>query len=50
VELLRYHEYGRDKWAKAGHGNRMEDAFLPPGRAEALESMLSARGLSIVRT
>jgi pyruvate formate lyase activating enzyme len=50
VEVLRYHEYGRDKWAKLGMEYRMEDAFLPPGRAEALESMLSARGLSIVRT
>lgn len=50
VEVLRYHEYGRDKWAKAGLAYRMEDAFLPPGRAEALEKMLEAEGLSVVRT
>ena len=50
VEVLRYHEYGRDKWAALGLKYRMEDAFLPAGRAEALEEMLAARGLFIVRT
>lgn len=50
VEVLRYHEYGRDKWIKLGLTYRMEDAFLPAGRAEALEKMLRAEGLEIVRT
>jgi pyruvate formate lyase activating enzyme len=50
VEVLRYHEYGRDKWIKLGLPYRMEDAFLPAGRAEALEKMLKAEGLEIVRT
>ena len=50
VEVLRYHEYGRDKWEKLGLPYRMEGAFLPAGRAEALEKMLKAEGLEIVRT
>jgi pyruvate formate lyase activating enzyme len=50
VEVLRYHEYGKDKWAKAGLDYKMEDAFLPAGRAEALEKMLKAEGLQVVRT
>lgn len=50
VEVLRYHEYGRDKWAKAGLQYQMADAFLPAGRAEALEKLLEAEGIGIVRT
>lgn len=50
VEVLRYHEYGRDKWKKLGLVYRMEDAFLPEGRAEALEKTLKAEGLEVVRT
>jgi len=50
AEVLRYHEYGKDKWAKAGLSYQMEDAFLPAGRAEALEKLLRAEGLTVVRT
>ncbi len=50
VEVLRYHEYGRDKWQKMGLDYRMEDAFLPAGRAETLEKMLKAEGLEVIRT
>lgn len=50
VEVLRYHEYGKDKWAKAGQTYQMEDAFLPAGRAEALEKLLRAEGIHVIRT
>lgn len=50
AEVLRYHEYGRDKWEKCGMTYQMKDAFLPEGRAEQLENMLRAEGLEIVRT
>ena len=50
AEVLRYHEYGRDKWEKLGLPYAMWDAFLPAGRAEALEEMLKAEGLEVVRT
>ncbi len=50
VEVLRYHEYGKDKWAKAGQTYQMEDAFLPAGRAEALEKLLKAESLNVIRT
>lgn len=50
VEVLRYHEYGRDKWEKLGLSYTMKDAFLPAGRAEELERMLEAEGLEAVRT
>ena len=50
LEVLRYHEYGKDKWAKAGLVYQMQDAFLPAGRAEALEKLLKAEGLQVIRT
>ena len=50
VEVLRYHEYGKDKWKSLGLPYRMEDAFLPQGRAEALEKILRDAGLDTVRT
>ena len=50
LEVLRYHEYGKDKWAKAGLDYQMQDAFLPAGRSEALEKLLKAEGLQVIRT
>jgi pyruvate formate lyase activating enzyme len=50
VEVLRYHEYGADKWAKCGEPYQMKDAFLPDGRAEALERALTADGIAVIRT
>jgi pyruvate formate lyase activating enzyme len=50
VEVLSYHEYGKDKWKTLGLSYRMEDAFLPKGRAETLEKMLKDAGLDTVRT
>ncbi len=50
VEVLRYHEYGKDKWKTLGLSYQMEDAFLPKGRAESLEKMLRDAGLETVRT
>ena len=50
VEFLRYHEYGREKWAKLGREYAMQDAFLPEGRAEKFEKACRDAGVRIVRT
>ena len=50
VEFLRYHEYGKDKWAKLGRRYAMEDAFLPEGRAERFEDACREAGIAVIRT
>ena len=50
VEFLRYHEYGKDKWAKLGKKYAMEDAFLPEGRAERFEDACREAGVAVIRT
>jgi len=43
VELLRYHEYGRPKWAQQGLEYTMRDAEVPPEQAKRFEEILSLR-------
>lgn len=50
LEFLRYHEYGREKWAKLGKDYAMRDAFLPAGRAEQFESACRMAGIEVIRT
>ena len=50
VEFLRYHEYGREKWAKLGLEYSMKDAFLPAGRAEHFEQACIEAGIQVIRT
>lgn len=50
VEFLRYHEYGREKWARLGREYAMRDAFVAPERAERFESACRDAGIDVVRT
>lgn len=50
VELLRYHEYGKDKWAKCGMKYTVENAFVSEEERKRYEDILSGHGLHIVRT
>ena len=49
-ELLLYHEYGKDKWARLGIPYTVKDAFVPEATRLRLENMLTQRGLRVVRT
>lgn len=51
VELLPYHEYGKDKWAALGLPYQMtQAAFVPPETIAAMEAVFRARGYQIVHT
>ena len=50
VEILPYHEYGKDKWLKAYGHYDMSDAFVARERIAEFEAALSLTGISIVRT
>ena len=49
-ELLPYHEYGKDKWAKCGREYTVRDAFVSPEQREKNEDILRRHGLTVVRT
>lgn len=51
VELLPYHEYGRDKWTRLGLPYAMTDsAFVSAGLVTAMEGVFCARGFAIQHT
>ena len=49
-ELLCYHEYGKEKWAKCGKKYQVSDAFVSEDTRKAFESRMRAEGFYIVRT
>lgn len=49
-ELLKYHEYGKDKWKKCGLTYTVTDAFVPEALRQELEQAMKQRGLRVVRT
>lgn len=50
VEVLKYHEYGKDKWKKCSLEYKMKDAFVPEDTRIALEEKIKSAGLTVVRT
>lgn len=50
VEVLRYHEYGRDKWQQCGLAYTVQAAEVSPQQAAAFCDMLRAAGLTVVST
>lgn len=51
VELLRYHEYGKDKWAKIGKPYTMTaDAFVGDDEFDAFCSTIKSDKIELVRT
>lgn len=50
VEVLKYHEYGKDKWQKCGLEYKMKDAFVTENQRTELENALKNAGITVVRT
>lgn len=50
VEILRYHEFGREKWEKLGLTYSMKDAFVNDGDVSVLKTELIKAGLTLVST
>lgn len=49
-ELLRYHEYGKDKWKKCGKEYTVTDGFVPAETFKILEEKMKNSGFAVVRT
>ncbi len=50
VELLSYHEYGKEKWAQCGLEYKMANGHVEPGLRAALAARLRADGLTVIST
>lgn len=50
VELLRYHEYGKDKWAQCGMEYTITDGSVEPAFAAFLQQRLQENGIRVIRT
>ena len=50
VEILPYHEYGRDKWKQCGMTYTMTDGFVTPQTVRGFEEALRADGVTVIKT
>ena len=50
VEVLRYHEYGKDKWKHSGMEYKMENGFVDDEEYRAFIEILKNNGIKVVRT
>ena len=50
VEVLRYHEYGKDKWTQCGMDYTIHDAFVSDETYHDFCGSLRARGLHLIHT
>ena len=50
LELLPYHEYGRDKWEKLGLAYTVRDGSVSPERVRALKESFRSHGISVTET
>lgn len=50
LELLLYHEYGRDKWAMCGKEYTVKDGFVKEEVREAYEEAYRSNGFCVIRT
>jgi len=50
VEFLRYHEFGKDKWAKCGLEYKIENGFVSADTVNAFIKAFETEGIKIVRT
>lgn len=49
-EVLKYHEYGKDKWLHLGLDYKMENAFVTDDQKNNFEEKLKNIGLKVIRT
>ncbi len=50
VELLRYHEYGKDKWTKCGMKYKMENGFIDDNVYSKVKNALEDKGINVINT
>ena len=50
LEILPYHEYGKDKWHKLGHAYTVTDGAVTLARVRALTDAMRSIGVRVVRT
>ncbi len=50
VELLRYHEYGKDKWAMCGYEYRMKDGHVSEKTYTEFRNHFIENGFNIIKT
>ena len=50
VEILKYHEYGKEKWEKQGLEYKMANAFVSSEDEKALASLLGRNGIKIIKS
>ncbi|MPN17550.1 hypothetical protein SDC9_164904 [bioreactor metagenome] len=50
VEVLKYHEYGKDKWLQCGLDYKMHDAFVTKEQFEKFIQVLKMNNIKIVST
>ena len=50
VELLTYHEFGKDKWQKCGMEYTVKDGYVSAGRLKEFEKALSESGIKLIKT
>lgn len=50
LELLKYHEYGKDKWKKCGKEYTVKDAFVSESERKEYEGFFMSCGIKTVRT
>lgn len=50
LELLRYHEYGKDKWLYTGMEYKMQDAFVSDELFEEICSIFKANSITLIKT
>ena len=50
VEVLRYHEYGKDKWKQCGMAYTMQDAFVSDDAFRTFCKILANSGLHLIKT
>ncbi|MCF0132607.1 MAG: radical SAM protein [Blautia sp.] len=50
VELLTYHEFGKDKWGQCGFEYKMKPGRIQGETVKNMENMLRSAGLHVVRT
>lgn len=50
IELLCYHEYGREKWKKIGAEYKITDGFVPFSTLENFTQLLKSNGFTVIKT
>lgn len=50
LEILPYHEYGKEKWEQCRMEYRVEDGYVPEETVKSFEDAFRAAGISVIHT